>query len=739
MSDEATYFIPSEAEVDADEEISSPGLDEVELQALLQEMAEEARDWREEFFDPFVEEATKLFKGDLPTAPDAERSGATSFDVRDAIRSIMPSLMRVFFGPERVVEFLARGREDQALARQQTDVVDLVVREDNKGFLIFYTWFKDALRNRLGFAKWWWEDIHEEQHEPFEGVTLAEIGYITNLLEQEVGVDEVEIEESAPYIRSDDGEEVYDIMARYRSNDGRVRFDSVPPEEMIWSPEARAIDGAMLLGHVRDVPADMLRAMDDLDQDIVEASAGDAQEGRLRSEPDNVRRFADEGTAPVSGEETRDESTELTQYAELYARIDVNGDGIGELRLFKCVGADWEIANGDGMGELTDEVPFTVLCPEPEPHAIMGLSITDIVQDIQKVKSYVLRASLDSLAHAIDPVTEVVASEVNMRDVMSKALSRVVRVKRPQMMREVPHRWVGGDGLEMMSYLDSMKEDRTGRGKAAAGLDPSVLQSSTKAAVMATVSGSQQQLELIARIFAETGVSELYKGILRLLVKHQDQTRRRIVRLRGDFVPMDPSKWDATMDVRVNVALGSGLIEDKLATLNDIFEKQMALLQMGAPIISWRGIRTTMAKMVELGGWPSADEFYEPFGEQQQQEWDQQQAQSEGQQDPQQMLVQIEGQRVQLEAQEAQAKMALDERKMTLEDDRERDKTARQFAIESAKLRAQTAGTDADRRLSAAVEQDRMAQDADLKREEAERAAQERAQNVSQPDTSGAQ
>jgi hypothetical protein len=729
MPDDSTYYIPSEDEVEAQEDQDRPDMGAVELQTLLQEMAEEARDWREEFFDPFVEEATKLFKGDLPTAPDKERSAVVSFDVRDAIRSIMPSLMRVFFGPERVVEFLARGREDQALARQQTDVVDLVVREDNKGFLVFYSWFKDALRNRLGFAKWWWEDNHEVKEEPFESVTLAEIGEITQILEQEVGVDEVDLDVSDPYLI--EGEEVYDIVARYRSNDGRVRFDSVPPEEMLWSPEARDKDGAMLIGHVRDVPADMLRAMDDLDQAVVESAAGDAQEGRLRSEPDNARRFADEGTSPVSGEETRDESTELTQYAELWARVDVNGDGIGELRLFKCVGSDWEIANGDGYGELTDEVPFAPLCPEPEPHAIMGLSITDIVQDIQKVKSYVLRASLDSLAHAIDPVTEVVASEVNMRDVMSRALSRVIRVKRPQQVREVPHRWVGGEGLEMLSYLDSMKEDRTGRGKAAQGLDPSVLQSSTKAAVMATVSGSQQQLELIARIFAETGVAELYKGILRLLVKHQDQTRRRIVRLRGEYVPMDPSKWDATMDVRVNVALGSGLIEDKIATLGQIYESQLGLIQMGAPIVSWRGIRTTLAKMVELGGWPSADEFYEPFGELQQQEFDAMQAQQPEQQDPQTMLVQVEQQRLQIDAQEAAQKLALEERKLMLEDDRERDKVARDFAIKQETLRVEAVGAAEDRRINAMVEEDRIRMDADVKREQA--------QNVSPNDTSGAQ
>lgn len=716
--DDVTYYIPSEDEV---EEQPSPGeVDNEKVQGLVQEMAEEARDWREQHFDPFLEEINKYYKGELPEPESKDRSSIVATTVRDSIRATMPSLMRVFFGPENVVEFVGRGREDQGKAKQQTDMANVVVREDNKGFLVFYEWFKDALKNRIGWVKWWWEERPLVKREAFEGVTLAEIGVITDILGQSPGVDQVDIVSGDPYVDGF-GEEVYDIVASYVSNEGRARFDSVPPDEMIWSPDARNMHEAMLIGHERDVPVDMLRDMDDLDQDIVDEHAGSSGENRLGSEVDNSRRI-DEGEL---NESTRDDSTDMTQYAELYIRMDLDDDDIGELRLFKCVGTDWAIANGDGAGELVDEIPFANLSPEPEPHAFLGLGMGDLTKDLQRIKSYVTRASLDSLAHAIDPVTEVVATEVNMKDVMSRKLSRVVRAKRPGMMREVPHRWIGEEALAMLAYLDQVEETRTGRGKAAQGLDPAILQSSTKAAVNASVQGSQQQLELVARIFAETGVADLYKGILRLLVKHRDSTRRRIVRLRNEYIPMDPSKWDASMDVQVNVALGTGLIEDKIQTLGVIYEQQLGLMQLGAPVVTWRGVRTTLGKMVELGGWPTADEFYEPWGEQQQQEWEQQQAQQQeqGSQDPQMMLVQIEGQRVQLEAQEAGQKLALEERKMVLEDDRERDKTARKFAIDSEKLRVDADGAAEARDLQQAAERDRLAQDADLKREEAERAA----------------
>jgi hypothetical protein len=346
--------------------------------------------------------------------------------------------------------------------------------------------------------------------------------------------------------------------------------------------------------------------------------------------------------------------------------------------------------------------------------------MSDLTMDLQEIQSYVARASLDSLATAIDPVTEVVASEVNMKDMLSRKLSRIVRTKRPNQIREVPHRWVGGDALEMLAYLDSVKESRTGRSKASQGLDPSVLQSTTKAAVQASVQGAQQQLELIARIFAETGVADLYKGILRMLVAHEDDTRKRVVRLRGAYVPMDPNKWDADMDVRVNVALGTGLVEDKLQTLQVILEQQNALLQQGAPIVNWSNIRTTLQKLVELAGWPTADEFFVPFGPEEQAQHDQQQAEAGEQPSPEEQLVQIEAQRVQQEGQKAQAQLALDREDMVLKDDRERDQTARKFAVDSERVRMEGATRTNQAVLDAAAEADRQRQDADLAARERE-------------------
>lgn len=707
--DENSYFIADESKIEAQESENLSDQEELDVHGLVQAMAEEARQWREENYDPFMAKATAYYKGEPFGNEIKGRSKIVLRIVRDAIRSTMPSLLRVFFGPERVVEFIARGREDIELARQQTDIVNMIVREDNEGFTEFHAWFKDALVRRLGIMKWWWEENLKPKVEEFAEMTLVEIGAATGLLEREQGIQDVTVD-SKEVGRSGDGEKIYDVKIEYMSSEGRAKFAAVPAEEMIWSPDARNKGDAMIIGHLRDVPADMLISMG-IDAKIVEEKAGDSRERQLSGEVADARRM-DGGNGPV--EQAVDESAEMTQFAELYARVDVDGDDVAELRLFQCVGTDYTIANGDGQGELVDEIPFAFLTPEPEPHSFVGLGMADITMDLQEIQSYVARASLDSLAQAIDPVTEVVASEVNMKDMLSRSLSRIVRTKRPNQIREVPHRWVGKDALEMLAYLDSVKEDRTGRSKASQGLDPSVLQSSTKAAVQASVAGAQQQLELIARIFAETGVSDLYKGILRMLVQHGDETRRRIIRLRNEYVPMDPNEWDADMDVKVNVALGTGLIEDKLQTLQVILEQQMTLMQQGAPIVNWSGIRTSLGKMVELAGWPTSDEFFVPFGPEQQQAADQAAAQAGDQPSPEEQLVQIEAQRVQQDGQKAAAQLQLDRENMVLEDDRKRDETARKFAVDSERVRNEAAVKQSAAVLQAAAEHDRRLQDADL-------------------------
>lgn len=651
-----------------------------EPQDLVNRMIEEAIDWREAELEPEQEKATEYYMGEPFGDEEEGRSQVVSTDVRDAVQSMLPSLMRVFFGPDNVVEFRPRGPEDVEEAEQQTDYVDYVVQQDNDGFLAFHAAFKDALVRKLGVIKWWWDEkieVHESDH---SGLTEQEVAFLRSVDGVEVEI--TGVQEGRQQADPETGEPVqvepnlFDVHVRRVEEDGRARIAAVPPEEFIFSPEARSLEDARLVGHVREVPADELIAMG-VDEELVNRAkkkkerigGPDSLEGARRID-DNARRFE---------REAQDDSTLPVRFADVYVRLDLNDDGLSELRHIQAVGPDSEFA----FNEVVDEIPFALFGPDPEPHTMVGLSVADYVMDLQRIKSALQRGMLDSLTLTLNPATEVVEGEVNMADVLNPEVGRVIRTRKPGMMREITTPFVGKEALPVLQYMDELKENRTGLSKAAAGLDADALQSSTKAAVAATLSAAQQRIEMIARIFAETGMKRLFKGLLKLVTRHQD--RERVIRLRNKYVQVDPRHWNAEKDVTINVALGAGMTEEKLQTLAMIAEKQELLIKNGAPLVTFREYRNTLSRMVELAGFSNPDEFFRPFGEKEQAQFQQAQAQKEQEPSEAEMLAQVEMAKIQADQAQEKAKLALDAQKTRLEDDRERDELARDFIVELLK------------------------------------------------------
>jgi hypothetical protein len=686
-----------------------------EIQATVRGALERALDHYQDTLEPDQKEATDYYYGRPFGDEEDGRSKVVSTDVRDATRAQLPSLMRVFFGPERAVEFRPRGLEDEPMARQMTDTVGYVVREENPGFLILYSAFKDALVRRLGVLKWWWDETYRVSASDYTGLDTD--GVLALL--SDPGVEDFDI-------TGQDGE-TYDVRITRKEASGCPRFAAVPPEEFVFTPHARSLEDAPLVAHVREVPAEDLLQMG-VDADVIAEAAG-----RRRSVSDEDLAFArsfDGDTASRFDEgddEVLDPSQRPVLYAEAYALIDGADDGVAEIRLFRCVGPEFRITNGDGLGEVVDEVPFAVLTPEPEPHTLIGLSNFDLLRDVQRVKSQVLRGTLNSLALAIEPKTEVVEGEVNMQDLINPEISGIVRVTKPGMQREIVHTFVGPDALPVLEYYDGIKEERTGITKASQGLDADSLQSSTKAAVAGTFAAAQQQIEMIARVFAETGIRRLFKGILGLMCRHQD--RPRTVRLRGTYVEIDPRQWDATMDVSINVALGQGAPEDRIATLSSILAAQQAAKEMGAPFVSWVEIRNALAKGAELAGWHNPDQFFRPWGMAEEQQMQAAMANQPPAPDPNMALVQVEAAKaqsqMQIEQLKAEVQRSIEAQKMELErwkaqmqDDRERDKAARDAALKQFEIEMEYQSKIADAALRTRIEQERAEIDERVRREQ---------------------
>src|SRR5690606_18798780 len=283
---------------------------------------------------------------------------------------------------------------------------------------------------------------------------------------------------------------------------------------------------------------------------------------------------------------------------------------------------------------------------------------------------------------------------VNMDDVLNNEVGGVIRMRQPGMVQPYTTPFVGAAAFPMIEYMDRLREQRTGITDASQGLDAEVLQSTTKAAVMATVSAAQQQIELIARIFAETGIRRLYRLLLKLVCQYQDKPRT--IRLRGGWVTMDPRSWNAGMDAIPSLAIGGGTPEERLATLAAIAERQEMLLERlgpNNPLVSLGQYSRTLSRMVQLAGFKDASQYFNELP------LDFQMPEPEPQPSPEMLLAEVQREEIQaniqkkaaeleLRRQEQQFEAQLKREQMLRADDRERDRLEADVLLRAADIQA---------------------------------------------------
>jgi len=378
--------------------------------------------------------------------------------------------------------------------------------------------------------------------------------------------------------------------------------------------------------------------------------------------------------------------------------MDVDGDNRAELRKICTIGEEYEVYRNTPC----DAVPFATFMCDPEPHTFFGLSVADLTADIQRIKSSVLRSTLDSLALSVHQRVAFVEGQANVDDLLNTEIGGVIRMRSPGAVQPFNMPFVGKEAYSMLEYMDLIRENRTGVSRAADGLDPSALQSSTQMAVAQTISAAQQRTELIARLFAEDGMKRLFEGIYRLVVMHQDS--ERMVKLRNEFVPIDPRFWTTSMDVVANVGLGRGTDMERMAMLRELLAKQEQILaQLGPvnPLVGQEQYYSTLTQLVELAGFKDTTRFFtdpanfnppppEP-----------------PKPDINEQLIQVQMADIQSEMERKMADLELQYQKMQLENDRLRDKQETELMLKVAEIEAKY-GTQLDvANIRALAERDR--------------------------------
>jgi len=542
------------------------------------------------------------------------KSQIVTGEVAEAIDGALPSLVRIFTGSDNIVVFEPQGPKDEASAKQATDYCNWVFNRDNEGVAILHDWFKDALLQKNGIVKAYWEDKEDITKERYFDLTNDELAMLMSDESMEI----VEQDTTEFPIFDPMGQPVIDpmgmpvmsathnVVVQQKKKSGKVTIENVPPEEFLISKKARTIADSPFVAHRQMLTRSTLVAMG-FNKDQVEGlQMGDA----LAYTPERVARYS-AGEQPYQVQ-TDDPSMQEIEVFECYVKTDLDGKGIASLvQVFYASNEILEDEKGKEMIEEVDYVPFHSICPIPIPHKFFGNSLADRTVDLQLIKTTITRQMLDNLYLTNNARVVAVEGQVNLDDLLTSTAGGVIRAKSPNAVQQLVVQNVAAQAFPMLQYLDTIQSKRTGVSDASQGLDPSILQNVTAAAVASMQQAGAGKIELMARIFAETGVKSLFKGILHLLCKYQDKAR--LVRMRGEFVEFDPRTWANQYDVSINVGLGAGNRQEQMAMLSMVLAKQEQLIgQYGPanPYVSPAQYRGTLGRMVEIAGFKDSAEFY---------------------------------------------------------------------------------------------------------------------------------
>jgi len=688
-------------------------MDEDELESIVAGLIDDAQDYIDQTEALDRNQANDYFQGRPFGNEEPGRSQVVSRDVRDTVALMMPQVMRTFFGSEKVVEFVPRGPEDVQMAEQATDFVNQVcIGQDNEGFSVFYNIFRDALVKRVGVAKVDWERREEVEHEEYTG--LDDQGLQALMSDPDIEGSSLESYPDPNFVpppppppqqvspggpqpappQEMEAPQLHDVVIRRLSTEGQITIEALPPEEFIIDRRAKGLgeDEFTICGHRRYLTVSELTSMG-YDYDEMLELAGDEDSFGTNTEllsRNPLGNYADHLDAG--------EANKRVLYVEAYAKVDFGGSGIASLRRFCCAGSHFKLLHHSPV----NSVPFQIFSGYKEPHLWKGSSVADLTSDIQKIKSSVLRSTLDSLSKSIFPDTWAVEGQCSLDDLSSNRVGKIIRTRAPGMIGEFSTSFNGKEAFPMLDYLDQVKGDRTGMSKASMGLDPSALQSSTKAAVSATVAASAAQLELLCRVFAETGMKPLFKKILKLLHTHQDKAR--MVRLRNEWVQVDPQTWNQ-MDVSVNVALGLGTNEERMGMLAGLAAKQEAILEKQGPqnpLVTNQQYHTTLAKMTELSGYKDVQSFwtnpatYKPPP-----------PPPPPEDSPDEIFAKAQAAKATADITRDQEKIKLDREKMIREDDLNRDKLDAELSMKKDELESKYQTTIDQTEIRGQIEKDR--------------------------------
>jgi hypothetical protein len=684
-------------------------MDDDEVQSIAKDALDSAISFVESEIAEDRIKSQRYFEGEVDIGEEDGRSKIVSTKVRDTIRAIKPSLMRVFLSSENPVEYVPTSQQDVLGAEQATKYAHWKFQQLD-GYRLLNDSIHDALVKKTGVIKIWWEDNTEAEIHSYTNVSEEEMYAIVNdenvtvlehTTEMEMEIDELGIETEMP---------THMLKVSHEKKTGSLKMESVPPEEFIVDRNAKSVEDAYIVAHRTEMRVSDLVQMGYDFEEISKLSGLSSDDTYADSE-----NFERKGYEQDEEDTTADVSMKKVSVTEAYMKIDKEGTGIAIMYRLLLAGGDDTLLECEPYGD----VPFAVFEVDPEPHTFFGRSVADLIMNDQDSSTAMLRGMMDNVALTNSPRQGYVQGQVNVDDLLNNEIGGLVRLKSPQALVDIATPFVAGQVLTAMQYMDDAVEAKTGVTRASMGLDPDALQNTSATAARLQAQQGSAQIEVMARNIAEGGMKRLFKLMLHLMV--ENSCEETMMRLHGQFQPVDPRIWNTDMDMSVNVGVGTGQEGERHAALSQALQMQMQIWSQygnGNGLVTMTGIRNTLGDMLALQGVKNVDRYFQPINpeiEAQLIQEQQQKAQENPQMTDGEALVQAEQYKADKQMEMQQLKLQIEAQKALAVDDRERDKLDQDLIIKAAEILGNY-GTKVDiEQIKAAQQESRYPQESPAK------------------------
>jgi hypothetical protein len=577
---------------------------------------------------PSLQEPLRYYLG-LPLGNEQEgRSSLVSTDVADAIEWIMPQIMKSFTQNNEVVVFDAVNEADELQAQIESEYVYDVLMKQNDGFTLVHQFVKDALMQRNGMLKVYYEDDEKITTYNYSGLTEDQLAVA--LLDEDSEILELTEDESQSENPLEQEPTTYSAKIKVTEKCGKICIDPVAPEEFRVNTQHNNISlaNARFTCHIVNKTLSDLREEGYKDEDIEDLVSSDLLRSAYRFNYQNE-------PTQVPSVLSSDDANRLVEVTECYLKLDVNGDGIAEL--MKVTVAGVETPTVILSMEEIDSLPWISTTAILMSHKFQGLSIYDRLKSIQDNKTAIIRNIMDNMYLQNNQRNVVLEGQVNLDDLLVSRPGGLIRVKRTDAIMPLQTPAIGDAAFSMMQYLDEVKAGRTGVSADGTASPENIGNAVGSQGVERMMNAKEELVGLIIRVICETGIKPLCNKIRDLVTMHVDTIED--FKFRGQWVKVNPSEWEERTRSSVRVGTGTGDTRAKLAAIQQVQLLQEKIMSMpNQTLTNPNKIYATIDDFCKFSGLDSANKYFvdpaSPEGQQaaQQSQQTQQQQQQESQQ-----------------------------------------------------------------------------------------------------------